>query len=134
MTETTMPTRRLILAALPLIPGRALAHLPSGSRGPNGGQVQDIGSYHAELVLRGNDILVFVFDHNDRPVPVAGATAQAVLLANGRQTTVALTPKEGNLLQGTGDLAEARGIRAVVTLTLPGQRTTQARFTPLDPA
>ncbi|MEO3472534.1 hypothetical protein AAFN86_11750 [Roseomonas sp. CAU 1739] len=129
-----MPTRRLILAALCLAPGVALAHLPAGARGPNGGQVQDIGSYHAELVLRGNDILVFVFDHNERPVPVAGATAQAILLANGRQATVPLTPMEGNLLRGTGDLSEARGVRAVVTLSLPGQRTAQARFTPLDPA
>jgi len=128
-----MPTRRLILTALLLAPATALAHMPAGARGPNGGQVQDIGSYHAELLLRGNEVLVYVFDHSDRPVQVAGATAQAVLLANGRQQTVPLAAAGPNLLRGTAELSGARGVRTVVSLTLPGQRPAQARFTPLDP-
>ena len=57
---------------------------------------------------------------------------QAVVLADGRQTSVALLPAGDNLLQGSGDFIAARGMRAVVTLTLPGQRPAQARFTPLD--
>ena len=130
MTETAMPTRRLILAAAILAPGAARAHAPRP--GPNGGQKVDVGSNHAELVAEGNTLRLFLFDGDDRPIPAAGATAQAVVLAGGRQATVQFQPVRDNLMQGTGDFTAARGMRAVVTLTLPGQRPVQARFTPLD--
>ncbi|HWT10999.1 MAG TPA: hypothetical protein VN329_17640 [Roseomonas sp.] len=125
-----MPTRRLILAAALLIPGAARAHAPRP--GPNGGQKVDIGTNHAELVAEGNTLRLFLFDAEDRPMPAAGATAQVVVLAGGRQATVPLMPARDNLMQGSGDFTAARGMRAVVTLTLPGQRPAVARFTPLD--
>lgn len=128
-----MTTRRLLatgLATLVLAPESLRAHEPR--RGPNGGQKVDIGSNHAELVAQGNTLRLFLFDAADRPMAVSGATAQAVVLAGGRQATVPLAPAGENLLQGTGDFTAARGMRAVVTLTLPGQRPAQARFTPLD--
>ena len=128
-----MPARRHLaagLAALALAPVAARAHEPR--RGPNGGQKVDIGQNHAELVAQGNTLRLFLFDGADRPLPAAGATAQAVVLAGGRQATIPLAAAEGNLLQGSGDFTAARGMRAVVTLTLPGQRPAQARFTPMD--
>ncbi|SFL14436.1 hypothetical protein [Falsiroseomonas stagni] len=129
-----MTQRRLLLASLTLVPFgvpfAARAHEPR--RGPNGGQKVDIGTNHAELVAAGNTLRLFLFDGADRPIPAAGATAQAVILAGGRQATVALAPAGDNVLVGTGDFAAARGMRAVVTLTLPGQRPAQARFTPMD--
>lgn len=128
-----MTTRRLLaagIAALALAPAATRAHEPR--RGPNGGQKVDIGTNHAELVAAGNTLRLFLFDGADRPLPAAGATAQAVVLAGGQQATIALAPAGDNLLQGSGDFAAARGMRAVVTLTLPGQRPAQARFTPLD--
>lgn len=131
--EPIMPTRRrlaAVLAALSLAPASVRAHEPR--RGPNGGQKVDIGQNHAELVAQGNTLRLFLFDGADRPVPAAGATAQAVVLAGGRQATIPLAAAGGNLLQGSGDFTAARGMRAVVTLTLPGQRPAQARFTPMD--
>ena len=129
-----MTQRRLLLASLTLVPFgvpiAARAHEPR--RGPNGGQKVDIGTNHAELVAAGNTLRLFLFDGADRPIPAAGATAQAVILAGGRQATVSLAPAGDNVLVGTGDFAAARGMRAVVTLTLPGQRPAQARFTPMD--
>ena len=129
-----MTPRRLLLANLTLVPlgasFAARAHEPR--RGPNGGQKVDIGTNHAELLAAGNTLRLFLFDSADRPIPAAGATAQAVILAGGRQVTVALTPSGDNVLAGTGDFTAARGMRAVVTLTLPGQRPAQARFTPMD--
>lgn len=126
-----MTRRRLLLASLTLIPLAARAHEPR--RGPNGGQKVDMGTNHAELVAEGNTLRLFLFDGADRALPAAGATAQAVVLAGGRQATIALTPTTGtNVMAGTGDFLAARGMRAVVTLTLPGQRPVQARFTPMD--
>lgn len=125
-----MIPRRLLLASLTLAPFAAHAHAPR--RGPNGGQKVDIGSNHAELVAEGNTLRLFLFDGADRPIPATGVTAQAVILTGGRQATIALAPTGDNVLTGTGDFTAARGMRAVLTLTLPGQRPAQARFTPMD--
>ena len=125
-----MTPRRMLLAGLILTPVVARAHEPR--RGPNGGQKVDIGTNHAELVAAGNTLRLFLFDGADRPIPAAGATAQAIILAGGRQATITLAPSGDNSLAGTGDFTAVRGMRAVVTLTLPGQRPAQARFTPMD--
>ena len=125
-----MTPRRMLLAGLILTPVAARAHEPR--RGPNGGQKVDIGTNHAELVAAGNTLRLFLFDGADRPIPAAGATAQAIILAGGRQATITLAPSGDNLLAGTGDFTAVRGMRAGVTLTLPGQRPAQARFTPMD--
>lgn len=125
-----MTPRRMLLASFVLAPFAAVAHEPR--RGPNGGQKVDIGSNHAELVAEGNILRLFLFDGADQPIPTAGVTAQVVILAGGRQATIALAPTGANVLAGTGDFVAARGMRAVVTLTLPGQRPAQARFTPMD--
>lgn len=125
-----MILRRILLAGFALVPLAARAH--EARRGPNGGQKVDVGTNHAELVAAGNTLRLFLFDGADKPIPAVGATAQAIILAGGRQATVALAPGGGNVLSGTGDFTAARGMRAVVTLTLPGQRPVQARFTPMD--
>ena len=128
----TMIERRFLLVAAfaATLPVTARAHEPR--RGPNGGQKLDIGTGHAELVADGNTLRLYLFDAADRPLAAAGATAQAVVLAGGRQATVALAPVRENLLEGRGDFTAARGMRTVVTLTLQGQRPAQARFTPMD--
>lgn len=128
----TMFHRRFLFVAVvaATLPFAAGAHEPR--RGPNGGQKVDIGSGHAELVADGNTLRLYLFDAGDRPLAAAGATAQAVVLAGGRQATVTLAPVRDNLLEGRGDFTAARGMRAVVTLTLQGQRPAQARFTPMD--
>lgn len=125
-----MILRRILLAGFALVPLAARAH--EARRGPNGGQKVDVGTNHAELVAAGNTLRLFLFDGADKPIPAVGATAQAIILAGGRQATIALAPGGGNVLSGTGDFTAARGMRAVVTLTLPGQRPVQARFTPMD--
>jgi len=138
MRNLTMTPRRplaALLAGFVLAPVVARAHEPR--RGPNGGQKVDIGSNHAELVAAGNTLRLFLFDGADRPIAATGATAQAIILAGGRQATIPLTPPPSsptgdNVLAGTGDFVATRGMRAVVTLTLPGQRPVQARFTPMD--
>ena len=111
-----IPRRHLavLLAGFILVPVAGHAHEPR--RGPNGGQKVDIGSNHAELVAEGKTLRLFLFDGADQPIPAAGATAQAVILAGGRQATVALIPTGDNVLAGTGDFMAVRGMRAVVTL------------------
>lgn len=130
-----MPTRRtLIAAALLGLPSLARAHGPS--RGPNGGQMQDIGSYHGELLAQDGRLTFFLFDANDRPLSASGATATAIVLAAGRQQTVTFAPRpDGTALVASGDFRADPGLRVVVQLVpAAGQPRIQARYAPVEPA
>ena len=129
------PRRNLLGGLLALLPAAALAHRASGVRGPNGGQVQDIGAYHGEMLARDGELTFFLFDHNDRPVNLAAAAGSVILLAEGRQQTLPLTPRaDGTALLATGEFRAAPGLRVVVHLVpQTGAPRIQARFTPADP-
>ena len=130
-----MNARRALLAGLAaLLPIAALAHTPAGGRGPNGGQVQDVGPYHGEMLARDNEITLFLLDHNDRPVSARGASGTAIVLSEGRQQTLAFAPRaDGAALVATGEFRAAPGLRVVVQVVpAPGVARAQARFTPAD--
>jgi hypothetical protein len=124
--------RRIFIAAAALLPIAAPRARASITRGPNGGQRIDLAGGHAELVAEGNELRLYLSDNAYRPRSAEGASGQAVVLAGGRQTTVALAPAGTDMLRGQGDFAAAPGMRVVVTLTMPGQRPAQGRFTPRD--
>ena len=129
-----MPTRRLLIAVMiASLPSLALAHGPT--RGPNGGQVQDLGSFHGEMVARNGEITLFLFDHNDRPRPASGASGTVIVLSEGRQQTLTFAPRaDGAALVATGDFRAVPGMRVVVQVAPgPGIARAQARFTPADP-
>lgn len=130
-----MPTKRsLIAATLLCLPSLALAHGPS--RGPNGGQMQDIGNYHGELLAQDGRLTFFLFDTNDRPLSASGATATAIVLAGGRQQTVTFAPRpDGAALVASGDFRAEPSLRVVVQLVpAAGQPRIQARYTPIEAA
>lgn len=132
-----MTTRRCLLAALTipaLLPVAARAHLPPGARGPNGGQVQDIGPYHGEMVAKDGEITLFLFDHNDRPMSAREASGTAIVLADGRQQSVTFAPRaDGAALVATGDFKASPALRVVVQVVpRPGVARAQARFTPVS--
>ncbi len=124
--------RRIFIAAAALLPIAAPRARASITRGPNGGQRIDLAGGHAELVAEGNELRLYLSDNAYRPRSAEGASGQAVVLAGGRQTTVALTPAGTDMLRGQGDFTAASGMRVVVTLTMPGERPAQGRFTPRD--
>jgi hypothetical protein len=124
--------RRIFIAAAALLPIAAPRARASITRGPNGGQRIDLAGGHAELVAEGNELRLYLSDNAYRPRSAEGASGQHNRLAGGRQTTVALAPAGTDMLRGQGDFAAAPGMRVVVTLTMPGQRPAQGRFTPRD--
>ncbi len=128
-----MPTkRRLIAATLLVLPSLAIAHGPS--RGPNGGQMQDIGSYHGELLAQDGRLTFFLFDANDRPLSANGATATAIVLAGGRQQTLTFAPRpDGAALVASGEFRAEPSLRVVVQLVpAAGQPRIQARYAPVE--
>jgi hypothetical protein len=97
--------------------------------GPNGGARTDAGRYHAELVIKGNDVVLYVTDGADKPVDVTGAKAEATILANKQTQKVTLIPAGGNTLKGQANLDGAHdSVKVVTALTMPEQKPVQARF------
>lgn len=92
--------------------GHGHAHAPA-----NGGQVQMIGPYEAELVVKGGEMMLYVVDEKDEKVDATKFSARAVVLAKGNeQKTVELKPAKDNMLSGRADFAVDGKFRATVTL------------------
>ena len=72
-----------VLFSLFITLGSADAHGPE--RGPNGGQVQDLAGNHVELVMQGDEIVVYLFDAENEPIAAQGVVATATVLASGKQ-------------------------------------------------
>ena len=104
----------------------------SNTKGPNGGHRTDIAGGHGELVAEGNELWLYLSDNNYKPRSAEGAVAEATVLAGGKQAKVTMRPEGPDVLRGQGDFAAAKGMKVVVSLTLPGAKAAQARFTPMD--
>jgi hypothetical protein len=125
-----MSVRSFVLAlSLFLFAAPAWAHGPA--RGPNGGQMQDLAGGHVEVAAKDNEIRVYLFDAEDKPIAAQGVVATATVLAQGKQAVVALQPVEGNVLRGTGPFIAQPGLKVVISLSLPGQRPQLGRYAPL---
>ena len=71
---------------------------------PNGGQIQQMGTYEGELVLMGTEVTLFVVDANEKKVDTAPLSATATVLAKGNvQKTVEMKPSGENRLTGKVD-------------------------------
>lgn len=122
-------TRILVAALLGLsLVAPALAHDPRP--GPNGGLKVDAGArHHAELVANGTtQVVVFLYDANDKPVTAQGYRANAILVVSGATQRFALQPGEANRLVGTAPVPIPAGVKGAVQITGPDGATAQARF------
>lgn len=144
--------------ALPFITAPVLAHTDEyldTLETANGGQLRMAGPYHFELVLerdsnnankseankgdtnessaREKPVLVYVTDHGDTPTPTAGATGTVTLLSGKNRETVTLQPDGENRLRGVGRYAQRADLKAIVSITRPGEPAEQARFMPFAP-
>jgi hypothetical protein len=96
--------------------------------------MQDIGSYHGELLAQEGRLTFFLYDMNDRPLSASGATATAIVLAGGRQQTLTFAPRpDGTALVASGEFLAELSLRVVVQLVPgPGQPRIQARYAPVE--
>lgn len=122
--------RLLFACCLIAISGLASAHGPA--RAPHGGQMQDLAGSHVELVAKDSELVLYLFDAENKPILAKGAAATATVLATGLPETVTLVAGDDNAMRGNGSFTAAPGMKVVVSLTLPGQRAQSGRFTHLD--
>jgi hypothetical protein len=121
---------RFVLAALLGLSLAAPAFAHDPRPGPNGGLKVDAGArHHAELVANGTpQVVVFLYDANDQPVPAQGYRANAILIVAGATQRFALQPGDGNRLVGTAPVPVPAGTKGAVQITGPDGATAQARF------
>ena len=124
-----MLTPRLLLAiGLACVPASAYAQAHSHAA-PNGGQIQKIGAYETELVVRGPEVTLYIVDEKEQKVDATKLSATAVVLAKGNeQKTVELKPVGDNKLAGKADFAVEGKFRATVTLKTSTGEAGKARF------
>ncbi len=122
-----MKARDITLLALLLVTP-FVAFADGAKVGPNGGQVQDAGPYHFELVVGERDLSVYVTDASAKPVATKGAKATAIVLTHKKPVRIALNPAGGNELKGRGSFASASDMKLVVSLILPGKKRLMVRF------
>lgn len=99
---------------------------------PHGGQLRMAGMQHYELVVKPNEVTVYLSDHAGTKIPSNAAAGTATVLSGKDKASVKLQPAGDNVLKGAGKFGLAPDMKVVVSITLPGQSAEQARFTPLQ--
>ena len=116
---------RLALIAGLLTVSAVCAHEAAGQ---HGGRVADAGSFHVELVARGESVDVFVSDGAQKPVPAAGFKGAAILIVGGKPTRIPLEPADGNRLSGKAATPIGAAPKGAVQLTAPDGATASGKF------
>jgi hypothetical protein len=70
------------LFGLATVLGKAGGHSHAA---PNGGQIQRIGAYEGELVVRGPEVMLYVVDEKEQKVDASKLSATALVLAKGNE-------------------------------------------------
>lgn len=94
----------------------------------HGGQVaEDSGENWVELVIKGDQLAVYVLDEAKAPVPSAKLTGKATVLVAGKSQSVTLASGDANSLTGRLDPAATGKVTAVLSLSIAGKQS-QARI------
>ena len=120
----------VLAIALSITPLSMLQARADALAGHHGGEVQDAGPYHFELVAKPNELTLYILDGAGKPVEAKAAKGTATVLTGKAKSTVELAPAGNNVLKGTGRFELTSGTKVVVTATFPNQSAVQARFTP----
>ncbi len=96
--------------------------------GHHGGVVAMAGHTEYELVAK-PDVLTIYVSREEKPVSTKGASGTFTLLAGKEKVNGTLAPAGDNRLEAKGAFKLAPGARVVATVTVPGQKADQVRFT-----
>jgi hypothetical protein len=119
-----MILRTLMVAAASLF---LVANAHAQTKGPNGGIVVRADDHPVEFVLRDQEIVFYVGDHDGKPMATKGLKARAVVQDGGKTSTITLSPAAPNMF--VGKLAAPLGAKArVVFSSAIDGHNLQARF------
>ncbi|MGL4395277.1 MAG: hypothetical protein ACRCS9_01940 [Hyphomicrobium sp.] len=108
----------------------AYAAEPQSHTSDHGGIVAEAGHHHLELVARDGSLEVYLThsDGDKNAEDVSTSKATATVLSEGKKIDIVLQPEAGGVFRGTGAFKAVKGTTIVVTLTITGHDTEQARF------
>jgi hypothetical protein len=92
----------------------------------------DAGAYHVELLTKGGDFQVLIYDGENKPLPTKGGKANVTVLHNKKQENFTLSAVEPNLFKGKSPIEAGAGMKVLVAFNLAGKDETEARFKPMD--
>lgn len=128
-----MKALKLFLLAVTLICSQgAFAHSDEyldTQMAPHGGQLRMAGSQHYELLVKPDEVKVYLTDHAGVRISSVGATGMAVVFTGEAKVSIKLQPAGDNMLRGVGKFALTPDLKVTVSITLPGQSAQQANFT-----
>ena len=81
---------------------------------------------------KGNELVLYVLDANEKPVNVDGSSAKGQVSLGGKTYNVDFKPAGGNTLKASGDFTGAKGMRVIVKTDKVGGQSFQARLAPLN--
>ena len=126
----------LIALGAVLLHGPVLAHTSAelaSRRGPQGGQMRATPTRHLELGASADELLLYVYDHDDQAVATKGATGRATVLLGAERSDLKMEPFGTNGMRATGKLVADPKLRVAVSLTLADGKLQQERFEPFRP-
>ena len=134
-TKVNSMLRALALILSLALAGSAFAHSDSKwTKGPQGGHMVDAGGgkQHWELVAKGNELVLYVLDVNEKPINVDGSSAKGQVLMGGKSYNIDFKPAGANTLKASGEFNATKGMRVIVKTDKVGGQSFQARLAPLN--
>ena len=120
---------RVILAASAMFVALSAPSLAEGVWPcPNGGTMVDAGSFHIELVVKNTEYRLNIYDHVDKPVAVAQATAVLTVMVGEEKEKLSMQPVGPNSLAGQSTMKRSGAAKVLVLLRVPDQASAIARF------
>lgn len=119
-----MKLKTLALLAALAMATPATAH---DAKSLHGGRIVQAGNFHVEMVAKGDTVDVYLIDHDNKQMALAGYKGLAILSVDGKSQRIALEAADGKLTgKVTGNLPSAP--KGVVQITQPGGTTVSAKF------
>ncbi len=125
----SLRTRLAVAPVMVLIGLASPSFAHEAAKGPNGGLRVDAGKFHTELVVDGTTkVTVFLGDAEQKAIPAAGFTGNAILVIDGKSQRFPLEPADGSKLVGIAPAPVLSGVKGAIQLTAPDGSTAQGKF------
>lgn len=117
----------MMTAFLASTPLAASAHGAAPAAAHGGMVVEDSGDHWVELVIKGDQLTVYVSDADNKPLAPKQLGGKATIVAGSKKEDVALSVGDGNSLRGTLAAPATGKTTTLISLSVGGQASS-ARF------
>ena len=122
--------RALLACCVTLVPlDSALAQHKHDHKPKHGGTIKEANGFVYELKVAPKEIVVWVTDENNKPVPTTGSTAKVTLIPDATlRAEVPLEPAGDNRFRAAGDFAIKPGSSALLDVSVGGKPVAKLRY------